>query len=75
MILIVNVPVVAELLAVSVRTLLDFVGFVPKDAVVPLPMPLADNVTEPRKLDISSSNRCIFQQFGVNQGFRAGHAT
>ena len=46
---IVYVPVLAELLAVSVRTLVDVAGLVPNDAVVPLPMPDADNVTAPVK--------------------------
>ena len=46
---IVNVPVVAELLAVSVRTLVFVAGFVPNDAVVPLPMPVAESVTLPAK--------------------------
>jgi len=41
--------VLAEPLAVRVRTLDDVAGFVPKDAVVPLPIPLADNVTAPVK--------------------------
>jgi len=48
-IVIVKVPVLAELLAVSVRTLDDVAGFVPNDAVVPLPIPVADNVTAPVK--------------------------
>jgi hypothetical protein len=43
----VNVPVAAELLAVRVRTLVFVAGFVPKAAVVPLPMPVAERVTEP----------------------------
>ena len=42
---IVNVPVVAELLAVSVRVLVDVAGFVPNVAVVPVPMPVAVSVT------------------------------
>jgi len=45
----VNVPVLAELLAVRVRTLVDVAGLVLNDAVVPLPMPVADNVTAPVK--------------------------
>ena len=44
-----NVPVLAELLAVRVRTLVDVAGLVLNDAVVPLPMPVADNVTAPVK--------------------------
>jgi len=43
----VAVPVVAVLLAVSVRTLLPVVGFVPKDAVTPLGKPEAARVTLP----------------------------
>ena len=46
---IVNVPVVAELLAVSVRVLVDVAGFVPNIAVVPLPIPVAESVTAPAK--------------------------
>ena len=46
---IVNVPVVAELLALSVSTLVDVAGFVPNDAVAPLPMPVAESVTPPAK--------------------------
>lgn len=42
---IVNVPVVAELLAVSVRVLVDVAGFGLNDAVVPVPMPVAVSVT------------------------------
>ena len=41
----VAVPVVAVLLAVRVRTLVDVVGFVPKVAVTPAGSPEADNVT------------------------------
>lgn len=48
-IVIVNVPVVALLLAVSVRTLVLVAGFVPNDAVTPDPMPVADRVTLPVK--------------------------
>ena len=46
---IVKVPVVAELLAVNVRTLVFVAGFVPNDAVTPDPMPVADRVTLPVK--------------------------
>ena len=46
-IVIVLVPVVAVLLAVKVRTLVDVVGFVPKLAVTPAGKPEADNVTLP----------------------------
>lgn len=42
-----NVPVVALLPAVRVSTLLFVVGLVLNDAVVPLPMPLAESVTLP----------------------------
>ena len=42
-----NVPVLAELLLVRVSTLVDVAGLVPNDAVVPLPKPVADNVTAP----------------------------
>lgn len=45
----VNVPVVALLPAVRVSTLLFVVGLVLNDAVVPLPMPLAESVTLPVK--------------------------
>lgn len=45
----VKVPVLAEPLAVSVSTLVDVAGLVPNDAVMPLPMPVADNVTAPVK--------------------------
>jgi hypothetical protein len=48
---IVNVPVVAELLAVRVRTLELVAGFVPNAAVVPLPIPLAESVTVPESPD------------------------
>lgn len=44
---IVVVPVVAVLLAVKVRTLLDVVGFVPKEAVTPLGRAEVDSVTDP----------------------------
>lgn len=47
--MIVNVPVLAELLAVRVRTLVFVAGLVPNDAVVPLPVPDADSVTLPAK--------------------------
>lgn len=40
-------PVVAVELAVSVRTLVDVVGLVPKLAVTPAGNPEADNVTLP----------------------------
>ena len=40
-------PVAAVLLAVSVRTLLDVVGFVPKLAVTPAGKPEADSETDP----------------------------
>lgn len=40
-----NVPVVAELLTLKVRALVVVAGFVPNEAVVPLPMPLAESVT------------------------------
>ena len=43
----VDVPTVAELLAVSVSTLDPLVGFVPKDAVTPLGRPDAARVTLP----------------------------
>jgi hypothetical protein len=43
----VDVPTVAELLAVSVSTLVPVVGFVPKDAVTPLGRPDAARVTLP----------------------------
>lgn len=43
------VPVVAVLLAVNVRTLVDVVGFVPKAAVTPLGSAEFDSVTEPVK--------------------------
>jgi hypothetical protein len=43
----VDVPAVAELLAVSVSTLEAVVGLVPKDAVTPLGKPEAANVTLP----------------------------
>lgn len=42
---IVKVPVVALLLAVSVRTLVLVAGFVLNVAVTPDPMPVADRVT------------------------------
>lgn len=43
----VDEPAVAELLAVSVNTLVPFVGLVPNDAVTPLGRPLAASVTLP----------------------------
>ena len=43
----VDVPVVAELLAVRVSTLDPVVGFVPNDAVTPLGKPDAARVTLP----------------------------
>ena len=46
---IVYVPVVALLLAVKVRTLVLVAGLVPKAAVTPEPMPVADRVTLPVK--------------------------
>src|SRR5690348_7815719 len=46
-IVIVLVPVVAELLAVNVRTLVDVVGFVPNDAVTPLGRAEFESVTDP----------------------------
>jgi hypothetical protein len=45
----VNVPVVALLLAVSVRVLVVAVGFVPNDAVTPDGMPEAESETLPLK--------------------------
>ena len=47
--MIVNVPVVAELLAARVRTLVVVAGSVPNEAVTPLPMPVAESVTLPAK--------------------------
>src|ERR1700758_133996 len=46
-IVIVRVPVVAELLAVKVTVLVLVAGFGLKAAVVPLPNPEAESVTEP----------------------------
>jgi hypothetical protein len=46
---IVLVPVVAVLLAVNVRTLVDVVGFVPNAAVTPLGRAEVDSVTDPVK--------------------------
>jgi hypothetical protein len=46
---IVLVPVVAVLLAVNVRTLVDVVGFVPNEAVTPLGRAELDSVTDPVK--------------------------
>ena len=45
----VRVPVVAELLAVNVTVLVPVVGLGLKAAVVPLPRPEADSVTLPAK--------------------------
>ena len=47
--MIVDVPVVAVLLAVSVKMLVAVVGFVPNEAVTPVGKPDADNVTLPVK--------------------------
>ena len=44
---IVALPIAAELLAVSVSTLLPVVGFGTNDAVTPLGKPVADSVTSP----------------------------
>lgn len=44
---IVNVPVLAELPTVSVSTLVEVAGLGLNDAVVPLPMPVAESVTAP----------------------------
>jgi hypothetical protein len=49
----VDEPVVAVLVAVSVRTLLPVVGFVPQAAVTPLGNPDAASVTLPVKLPTS----------------------
>ena len=46
---IVNVPVVAELLAVSMSVLVEVAGLGLNDAVTPLPMPVAVSVTLPVK--------------------------
>jgi hypothetical protein len=43
------VPVVAALLAVKVRTLVDVVGLVPNEAVTPLGRAELDSVTDPVK--------------------------
>jgi len=43
------VPVVAVLLAVNVKELVDVVGFVPKEAVTPLGNAELDSVTDPVK--------------------------
>lgn len=40
---------VARLLAVNSKTLLLVAGFVPNDALIPAPMPVADSVTLPVK--------------------------
>lgn len=48
-IVIVLVPVVAELLAVNVRVLLEVVGFVPNEAVTPLGRAELESVTDPVK--------------------------
>ena len=45
----VDVPVVAAALAVSVKTLVAVVGFVPNEAVTPVGKPDADKVTLPVK--------------------------
>jgi len=45
-------PILAELLAVSVSTLVPVVGFGLHDAVTPLASPVADRVTLPVKLPI-----------------------
>ena len=44
-----KVPVAAELLAASVKTLLEVVGLTLKEAVTPLGIPEADKVTLPLK--------------------------
>ena len=49
MIVTVDVPVAAVALAVSVKTLVAVVGFVPKEAVTPLGRPDADKLTLPVK--------------------------
>src|SRR5215469_17193354 len=49
----VDVPVVAVLLAVNVTTLLPVVGLVPNDAVTPLGKPEAARVTLPVKPPVS----------------------
>ena len=46
-IVIVLVPVVAELLAVNVRVLVEVVGFVPNEAVTPLGRAEFESVTDP----------------------------
>jgi hypothetical protein len=45
----VDIPAVAVLLAVSVKTLVVVVGFVPNAAVTPVGMPDADKLTFPVK--------------------------
>ena len=45
----VRVPVVADLLAVKVSVLVPTAGFGLKDAVTPVPRPVADRVTLPAK--------------------------
>jgi len=45
----VKVPLVAVLLAVKVRVLVAVAGFGLKDAVTPLPRPLAERLTLPAK--------------------------
>ena len=45
----VRVPVVADLLAVKVSVLVPTAGFGLKDAVTPVPRPVADRVTVPAK--------------------------
>ncbi len=49
MIVIVDVPVVAVLLAVKVKTLVDVVGLVPNEAVTPEGRAEVDSVTLPVK--------------------------
>ena len=49
MIVIVDVPSVAVLLAVNVKTLVAVAGFVPNAAATPVGMPDADKVTLPVK--------------------------
>ena len=47
------VPVVAVLLAVKVRTLVEVVGLIPKEAVTPLGSAELDSVTDPVKPPVS----------------------
>ena len=49
MIVTVDIPPVAVLLAASVKTLVPVVGFVPNEGVTPLGKPAADKVTLPVK--------------------------